>query len=337
MTRRTSRKPVRKNSRRRTSLRYNARAKKPSDKLRDMEVPMVLGGYELDRKNLVPVRPALNLAPGDYGCDPLGGGMFRMVPSGDIVDAAEKERRLKARGLRRNATNALASTFFHVFSGILTQYDQKETARETKRGGRGNIYRLGHLLKALHNIEDSVRGFVGDDVSTAIQIRAAIDVNFTPGNPGDKLRKVVDAYLEHGTLPKYPVTKAIRMQQNGSGGGCAYCVSPPGRHKWWCKKLAKNGGKQVPSGDFAAMQRGYNGLAKMARDASNKAHQAFDRDDYRSAVKWYRAAANYHRHAASAAAPRDKQEHLDMADGCEREAEIFDLPPAERDRARGYR
>ena len=104
MTRRTSRKRAssRRNSRRRTSLRYNARAKKPSDKMRDQERPEVFG-HELDRENLVPVRPALNLAPGDYGCDPLGGGMFRMVPSGDIVDATEKERRLKARGLRRNS------------------------------------------------------------------------------------------------------------------------------------------------------------------------------------------------------------------------------------------
>ena len=31
----------------------------------------------------------------DYGADPLGDGMFRMVPSGDIVDLAERNRRLK--------------------------------------------------------------------------------------------------------------------------------------------------------------------------------------------------------------------------------------------------
>ena len=30
----------------------------------------------------------------DYGCDPLGGGRFRMVPSGDIVSLEEKRRRL---------------------------------------------------------------------------------------------------------------------------------------------------------------------------------------------------------------------------------------------------
>lgn len=43
-------------------------------------------------------------APGDYGADPIGPGddgvfRWRMVPSGDIVDKAEHDRRLK-RGLR---------------------------------------------------------------------------------------------------------------------------------------------------------------------------------------------------------------------------------------------
>jgi len=31
---------------------------------------------------------------GDYGADPIGDGMFRMIPSGDIVDYAERCRRL---------------------------------------------------------------------------------------------------------------------------------------------------------------------------------------------------------------------------------------------------
>jgi len=33
---------------------------------------------------------------GDYGADPTGDGKFRMVPSGDMVDYAERCRRLKA-------------------------------------------------------------------------------------------------------------------------------------------------------------------------------------------------------------------------------------------------
>jgi hypothetical protein len=67
---------------------------KHSDKLRDMDVPMVLG-YELDRTTLTPVRRTIDTTrPGDYGSDPLGDGTFRMVPSGDIVDHAERNRRL---------------------------------------------------------------------------------------------------------------------------------------------------------------------------------------------------------------------------------------------------
>ena len=31
---------------------------------------------------------------GDYGADPVGDGTFRMIPSGDVVDVAERNRRL---------------------------------------------------------------------------------------------------------------------------------------------------------------------------------------------------------------------------------------------------
>lgn len=68
-----------------------------SDKLRDMAVPMVLGCYELDRATLTPIRRTIDTSkPGDYGADPMGDGTFRMVPSGDIVDYAERNRRLEA-------------------------------------------------------------------------------------------------------------------------------------------------------------------------------------------------------------------------------------------------
>lgn len=65
-----------------------------NDKLRDQDVPTVLG-YELDRETLTPIRRTVDLfQQGDYGCDPLPDGKFRMVPSGEVVDASEKERRL---------------------------------------------------------------------------------------------------------------------------------------------------------------------------------------------------------------------------------------------------
>ena len=41
-------------------------------------------------------RPIVRRA-GDYGADPLGDGTFRMVPSGDVVDLAERNRRLGPR------------------------------------------------------------------------------------------------------------------------------------------------------------------------------------------------------------------------------------------------
>jgi len=40
-------------------------------------------------------RETINLdRTGDYGADPVGDGTFRMVPSGDVVDAQERDRRL---------------------------------------------------------------------------------------------------------------------------------------------------------------------------------------------------------------------------------------------------
>ena len=45
-------------------------------------------------------RQSLDLTtPGDYGSDPLCDGTFRMVPSGDVVDLAERNRRLAHRRL----------------------------------------------------------------------------------------------------------------------------------------------------------------------------------------------------------------------------------------------
>ncbi len=45
-----------------------------------------------------PPRRADLTAPGDYGADPIGDGRFRMVPSGDVVDYAERMRRLAKAG-----------------------------------------------------------------------------------------------------------------------------------------------------------------------------------------------------------------------------------------------
>jgi len=71
------------------------RKKNPNKlKLRDMETPMVLG-IELDRETLTPKRLSFPTYSGvDTGASPIGDGTFRMYPSGDIVDFAERNRRL---------------------------------------------------------------------------------------------------------------------------------------------------------------------------------------------------------------------------------------------------
>lgn len=58
----------------------------------------VLGGYQLDMHNhgcLVPPNEIKRIPGKDYGSDPIGDGTFRMVPSGDIVDFEERNRRLQ--------------------------------------------------------------------------------------------------------------------------------------------------------------------------------------------------------------------------------------------------
>lgn len=56
----------------------------------------VLGGYQLDMHQQGKLlQQVLDTSKaGDYGADPIGDGTFRMVPSGDIVDYAERCRRL---------------------------------------------------------------------------------------------------------------------------------------------------------------------------------------------------------------------------------------------------
>jgi hypothetical protein len=57
----------------------------------------VLGGYQLDMHKhgqLVQPKPVAPTPGKDHGADPIGDGTFRMVPSGDIVDLAERNRRL---------------------------------------------------------------------------------------------------------------------------------------------------------------------------------------------------------------------------------------------------
>lgn len=62
---------------------------------KDTKEPLVvLGGYRIAADGGI-IRELVNTKKaGDYGCDPIGDGKFKMIPSGDIVDYDERCRRL---------------------------------------------------------------------------------------------------------------------------------------------------------------------------------------------------------------------------------------------------
>lgn len=72
-------------------------AKKTSGRIRPGDHFDVFGHhFRLDASGTTRhVRATIDVnAKGDYGADPVGDGTFKMVPSGDIVDMAERLRRI---------------------------------------------------------------------------------------------------------------------------------------------------------------------------------------------------------------------------------------------------
>lgn len=68
-----------------------AKPRKPKGKITVFDAYTI----DLDRGGALERSPKIDTSKaGDYGCDPIGGGMFRMVPSGEIVDTIEMHKRL---------------------------------------------------------------------------------------------------------------------------------------------------------------------------------------------------------------------------------------------------
>jgi len=87
------------------------------------------GRYVFDRRTID------TAAPGDYGCDPLGDGRFRMVPSGDIVDYEERTRRLASKQRRvgkRWTSKVTKASRYHPPAGLFTK-DAETIARRITR------------------------------------------------------------------------------------------------------------------------------------------------------------------------------------------------------------
>ncbi len=79
--------------------------------------------------------------------------------------------------------------YLAVLSSKLTQYDVRESGRETKRGGRPNIYRLGHLLDAAHQVREDVGSHRGATPEELERFRQSMMRRFDPAFP--PVRKVL--------------------------------------------------------------------------------------------------------------------------------------------------
>lgn len=111
---------------------------------------------------------------------------------------------------------ARVQDFHTILIGLLTQYDQKESLREMRRGGRPNIYRLGHYLKAAEGAEQAAKA-VGiwnrDDITAISAYQELLAQRFIfEGARGKKefalapvrqLHRQMKAWVERGKLPKY--------------------------------------------------------------------------------------------------------------------------------------
>lgn len=84
--------------------------------------------------------------------------------------------------------------YLEVLSHELVRYDVATSAREAKRGGRVNIYRLGHLLGALQRVREEVGNRTSDSEADKAGFRMAMYGNFEKDfSPVKKVVKQLEA------------------------------------------------------------------------------------------------------------------------------------------------
>jgi len=100
------------------------------------------------------------------------------------------------------AGKAPVKVWLFVLGSKLTQYDQRVSKNEAKRGNV-NIYRLGHLLKAKQEIEKSLKSILDKDDSQSLdRLKKEMDSHFTGLSPVNFVKRSIDKYIATGKLPK---------------------------------------------------------------------------------------------------------------------------------------
>lgn len=123
-----------------------------------------------------------------------------MPKTASLQDLVNAEKQLRgtteaSKPTQRRAPKATRAaptvqTFLMVLTSKLTQQDEKDMARETKRGGRGNIYRLGLLFEAQEKVEKDVAKVLDrSDPEAMFELKRSLTTRFIPDFP--PIRNVV--------------------------------------------------------------------------------------------------------------------------------------------------
>jgi hypothetical protein len=84
--------------------------------------------------------------------------------------------------------------YLEVLSHELVRYDVRTSASEVKRGGRVNIYRLGHLMGALQRVREELGARTSDSDRDKADFCMAMYANFERDfSPVKKVLKQIDA------------------------------------------------------------------------------------------------------------------------------------------------
>jgi len=105
--------------------------------------------------------------------------------------------------LVENPKDATVAMWLMVLKSKLTQWDKREFEKEMKRSGRGNIYRLSHLLGAAQETEAALKKYLNRDDKEALdRFEEEVDAHFTPGfSPIKNVKKQLTKYRETGKMP----------------------------------------------------------------------------------------------------------------------------------------
>lgn len=128
--------------------------------------------------------------------------MAKTVSLQELADAEIQLRKSAKQGATAKALPTV-DTFLMVLTSKLTQYDAAQFARETKRGGRGNIYRMGLLFEAQDKVKaDCAKVLERSDPEAMAELKKSLGRRFeTDFPPVRNVQRQIDSWVKDGRHP----------------------------------------------------------------------------------------------------------------------------------------